>query len=309
MVDLNDIALFVHVVRAGSFAAAARRLGMPSNTVSRRIQSFEQHLGVRLFQRSTRRLTLTSAGTTLYESSAEQVEALVEAARQVGEGSQLASGNVRVAAPADFFRWFPVAWMADFLADHPKVRLEFLLTDEKADLIEQGIDVAIRGGLEADPMHVARQIGTVRNALVASPGYLALRGTPVSIASLAQHDCIVASKTAGQTVWKLTGPRGDEEVVVTGRFQANMLHPLLDAALTGVGIGLLPTTATAPYVEEGQLVEVLPDYGTNVAGIYMVYSSRRQQPRAVTEFIDFTMAKIADEGFVHPLSSSRAKTR
>jgi len=308
MVDLNDIALFVHVVRTGSFAAASRRLGVPSNTISRRIQAFEQYLGVRLFQRSTRRLTLTAAGTTLYERSAEQVEALVEAARAAGEGSQQASGNVRVAAPADFFRWFPVAWMADFLAEHAKVRLEFVLGDEKVNLIEQGIDVAIRGGLEPDPTQVARQIGTVHYALAASPDYIAVRGMPESIAALAQHDCIVASKMSGQTVWKLTGPHGAEEVQVSGRFHANMMHPLLDAMLAGVGIGLLPTTATAPYVREGQLVEVLPEYSTSVAGIYLVYSSRRQQPRAVTAFIDFTMAKIIDEGFVHPLSASRAKT-
>jgi DNA-binding transcriptional LysR family regulator len=301
VVDLNDIALFVHVVRAGSFAAASRRLGMPSNTVSRRVQGLEQQLGVRLLQRSTRQLTLTAAGSTLYQRSADQVEALVEAAREAEEGSQLPSGKIRVAAAADFFRWFQVAWISDFLAEHPKVRLEFVLSDDRVNLIDQGIDVAIRAGVESDSNLVARQIGTGRISLVASPDYLAGRGTPQSIAELSTHDCIVTPSASGQAVWKLTGPRGVEEIEVSGCFHANSMHVLLEAALTGLGISLLPTIATLPYLREGQLVEVLPEYSTGIVGIYLLYPSRRQLPRAVSAFIEFITTKMVDGGLVHPM--------
>ncbi|WP_445143555.1 LysR family transcriptional regulator [Dyella sp. Tek66A03] len=300
MLDLNDVALFVHVVRGGSFAAAARQLGMPSNTVSRHIQALEQQLGVRLLQRSTRRLTLTDAGSNFYARSADQIQALADAAQEVGEAGQRASGKVRVAAPADFFRWFPVAWMGDFLAAHPKVRLEFVLGDDKADLIAQGIDVAIRAGMELEPTLVARQIGTFHSTLVASPDYLAGRGLPASVAALASHDCIVLPRASGTAVWQLTGPEGVQEVEVTGRFHANTIQVLLDATLAGLGISLLPSLITAPYVRDGELVELLPGHGTDGLGIHIVYLSRRQLPRAVTAFVEFTMKKMLDEGLVLP---------
>ena len=197
MLDLNDVALFVQVVRAGSFAAAARRLGMPANTASRRIQQLEQQLGLRLMQRSTRKLTLTDAGATFYARCADQVEALAEAAQELGEGSQVPSGKVRVAAPADFFNVFRMELIAEFLAAHPKVRLEFVLSDARADLIEEGIDVAIRSGKVLEPTLVARRIGTGRATLVASPAYLAARGTPESVEALADHDCVDAAPTLG----------------------------------------------------------------------------------------------------------------
>src|SRR5260221_5419874 len=128
MLDLNDVALFVQVVRAGSFAAAARRLGIPANTASRRIQQLEQQVGLRLMQRSTRKLTLTDAGATFYARCADQVEALAEAAQELSEGTQEPTGRVRVAATADFVNVFRMELIADVLDDHTKDRLEFLVS-------------------------------------------------------------------------------------------------------------------------------------------------------------------------------------
>src|SRR5213593_2642956 len=200
MLDLNDVALFVQVVRAGSFAAAARRLGMPANSASRRIQQLEQQLGLRLMKRSTRKLTLTDAGATFYARCADQVEALAEAAQELSEGSEVPSGRVRVAAPADFFNVFRMELIAEFLAAHPKVRLEFVLSDARADLIEEGIDIAIRSGEVREPTLVARRIGSGRVTLVASPAYLAARGMPGSVQELASHDCVTLPQSAGRTV-------------------------------------------------------------------------------------------------------------
>jgi LysR family transcriptional regulator AphB len=300
MVDLNDIALFVKVVRAGSFAEAARRLGMPSNTVSRRIQAFERALGVRLLQRSTRKLTLTAAGATLHARSAEQVDALTDAAREAGDASGAVRGRIRVSASADFFRWFPVEWVAEFLAMHPAARIEFLLTDDKVNLIEQSIDVAIRAGVDSDSTLVARPIGTMDASLVATPAYLAERGMPATLAELSRHDCVALPRVSGTTTWKLIGPDGPEEVDVMGRFHANTLRALLDATLAGLGIGLMPSVVTAPYLREGQLINVLPAYRTPSLSVSMVYPSRRQLPRAVTTFMAYAMDRMQREGLVHP---------
>ena len=302
MLDLNDVALFVQVVRAGSFAAAARRLGMPANTASRRIQQLEQQLGLRLMQRSTRKLTLTDAGATFYARCADQVEALAEAAQELGEGSQVPSGRVRVAAPADFFNVFRM----ELIAAHPKVRLEFLLIDERADLIEQGIDVAIRSGKVLEPTLVARRIGTGRVTLVASPAYLAARGMPESVQALASHDCVTLPQSSGRNVWRLDGPDGAIETQVAGRFSANTAQALLKAVLAGLGIALLPAAMTSPHVRAGELIEVLPDHGIEGRDAYLVYLSRRQLPRAVSAFIEFTMAKMIGEGLVRPASGNGA---
>jgi DNA-binding transcriptional LysR family regulator len=303
MLDLNDVALFVQVVRAGSFAAAARRLGMPANSASRRIQQLEQQLGLRLMQRSTRKLTLTEAGATFYARSADQVKALSEAAQELSQASQVPSGKVRVAAPADFFNIFRMELIVEFLVAHPKVRLEFVLSDERADLIEQGIDVAIRAGKVLEPTLVARRIGAGRVKLVASPAYLAARGMPESVQALANHDCVTPPSLSGRTVWRLDGPEGASETQVGGRLSANTAQALLEAVLAGLGIGLLPAVMTAPHVRTGRLTEVLPEHSVEGIESHLVYLSRRQLPRAVSVFIEFMLAKMVGEGLVGPVEA------
>jgi len=298
MVDLNDVALFVQVVQAGSFAEAARRAGMPSNTLSRRIQQLEATLGARLLHRSTRKLTLTEAGAAFHARCADSVETLADAAIDLAEGGPSPGGRIRVAAPADFFNWFPMDWMAEFLRTYPKVKLEFSLSDSRADLVSERIDVAIRGGEVLEPTLVARRIGTGRHSLVASPAYLAERGTPQAPEDLAAHDCIVMPSASGRPLWRLTSPDGAAEVPVSGRFHANSAQALLQAALAGLGIALLPDVMSAPHVRGGQLATVLPSCGIAGGDLHLVYQSRRQLPRAVQAFVEFTMAKIRESGLV-----------
>lgn len=296
MVDLNDVALFVQVVKAGSFAEAARRAGIPSNTASRRIQQLEEQLGLRLLHRSTRRLSLTDAGGAFYARCAEQIDAVSEAAAELAEGSQVPSGKVRVAASADFFYLFQMGWVTEFIAAHPKVRLEFVLSDARADLVSEGIDVAFRAGKVTEPTLVARRIGSGRVCMVASPAYLASRGAPTSVDDLAAHDCVATPPISGRTVWRLDGPKGSSEVQVNGRFYANTAHVLLQASVAGLGIALLPEVLMASYLRDGRLVEVLPEHCVKGLDLYLVYLSRRQLPRAVSVFIEFAMAKMVATG-------------
>lgn len=294
MLDLNDIAMFVQVVRHGSFAEAARRLGLPPNTVSRRIQQLEAQLGTRLMQRSTRKLTLTSAGQAFHERCAGAVDGLVEAGQELVAGSQEPSGLVRVAATADFFDFFPMEWVADFLAAHPLVRIDFVLSDAKADLIAEQIDVAFRGGALPDSGYVARQlIGPRADGLVASPAYIAARGMPATLQDLAHHDCVVTAHPSGRTTWRLTGPEGvEEEVPVAGRFSGNTAQALRKATLAGLGIALLPPGMGRLDIEASRLVPVLPQYQRTGHGLSVVYPSRRHLPLAVLAFIGMVMDKL-----------------
>ena len=294
MLDLNDIALFVHVVRSGSFAEAARRLGVPSNTVSRRILELERQSGTRLLQRSTRKLTLTSAGQAFHERCAEAVDGLAEAGQDLMTGSQELSGLVRVAAPADFFDFFLMEWTAEFLAAHPKVRLAFLLNDAKADLIAERIDVAFRGGPLQDSGHVGRQVlPDGNNGLVASPTYIAARGAPGTLQDLVNHDCVTFAHPSNHTTWRLTGPDGaNEEVQVAAHFSANTAQALRKATVAGLGITLLPRAITRLDLQAGLLVPVLPQYHWTGHGLHVLYPSRRHLPPAVSAFVELVVEKL-----------------
>lgn len=291
--DLNDIALFVNVVRAGSFAEAGRRLGIPPSTASRRIQALEVSLGVRLMQRTTRRLVLTETGRNFFAESADQIDALQRVAGDVSDGSSEVAGRVRIAVPVDFFNWFPASEVARFCAENPRIRLEFELDDARADLLGQGIDVALRSG-DKDLSLIARQVGTSHAKLFASPEYVAAKGIPVSPRELSSHNCITSPVRGGpRTTWRLVGPGNETtSVEVDGPFQANTSAAQLAGAVAGLGIALLPVLLAAQYLTAGRLQEVLPDYGSGTINVHLVYLSRRQLPRAVSAFIDFAVSTI-----------------
>lgn len=298
MLDLNDIAMFVQVVRHGSFAGAARRLGLPPNTVSRRIQQLEAQLGTRLMQRSTRKLTLTSAGQAFHERCAGAVDGLVEAGQELMTGSREPSGLIRVAATADFFDFFPMEWVADFLAAHPLVRVDFVLSDAKADLIAEQIDIAFRGGELPDSGYIARKLlNALTDGMVASPAYIAARGAPANLQDLAaNHDCVTSPHPSGRTIWRMAGPDGvQEEVQVAGRFSGNTAQALRKAAIAGLGVALLPPTMARIDVRAGRLVPVLPQYQRTGQGLSVLYPSRKHLPLAVSAFIGMVMEKLSTE--------------
>ena len=294
MLDLNDVAVFVQVVRCGSFAEASRRLGVPPNTLSRRVQQLEAQLGTRLMQRSTRHLTLTSAGQVFLERCSGAVEGLMDAGEELLAVNQEPSGLVRVAAPADFFDFFAMEWLTEFLVAHPKVRMDFVLSDGRADLIADRIDVAFRGGILEDSGLFARKVldaGT--DGLVASPSYVARQGVPATLQDLAAHDCLGFGHPLGKATWRVTGPDGaPAEVQVAGRFSGNTAQALRKAALAGLGIALLPSTLTQRDLRAGLLVPVLPGYHQMGHGVHMVYPSRRYLPMAVSAFMDLVIDKM-----------------
>lgn len=293
MVDLNDIALFVHVVQHGSFSETGRQLGMPPNTVSRRIQELETQLDTRLMQRSTRKLSLTDAGRAFHDRCAAAVDGLQQASRDLVAGGEVPSGLVRVAAPADFFDFYQVEWIGEFLARHPSVQLDFVLADATADLITERIDVAFRVPMPDESNYVARRIAVgMPTGLFASPRYLAAHGTPATPKDLADHDCLTQSHSGPHLIWRLQGPDGRErEIAVEGRLRASTMQALRKAAVAGLGIALLPGNVAAD-VAAGRLVQVLPHYIRRNPGMNVVYPSRLQVPLAVSTFVEAAVEKM-----------------
>ncbi len=295
MFDLNDVAIFIQIVEAGSFAGGARRMGVPSNTLSRRIKQLEETLGVRLLHRSTRKLALTDAGRALFEQSAEQVGELLEVSRRFVDGSQEPAGRVRVAVPADFFDVFHMEFVAGFLARYPKIQLEFLLSDNRVDLIGEGIDVAVRGGVLPDSSLIARKIFTDSRLLAASPAYLHAHGVPADVYALAEHLCIFQANPSGQTTWHFHGPQGTAQVAVSGRFFATTVQAQLKAAVAGLGICFLPGAIVHASLKAGTLVEVLPAFRQPANDVFVVYPSRRQIPLAVSAFVELAVAHLQEQ--------------
>jgi DNA-binding transcriptional LysR family regulator len=261
---------------------------MPANSVSRRIQQLEHDLGARLFQRSTRKLTLTPAGSQFSERSLPAIDDLGLAAQEVIDGSRTPRGSVRVAGPADFLHILSMEVVVGFLQEYPDVRLELILDDAMTDLVAEGVDVAFRGGRLADSSMVARRVVAVQHILVASPAYLKHRGAPRALADLARHDCVGQLRPRWSR-WQLQGPDGVEEVEVAGRFGANSARAVLQACLAGLGIALLPEGVVQPDLETRRLRRVLPAYARDGGHLSIMYPTRHRPPLAVQVFVEYAL--------------------
>jgi DNA-binding transcriptional LysR family regulator len=295
MLDLNNVVIFVEVVRQGSFAAAARQLDVPANTLSRRVQQLEGRIGTRLMHRSTRQLSLTDAGKSFYERCVGQVDGLMEAGREAMMGSEQACGLIRVGVPADFFDCFKMAWVAEFLAQHPHVRLDFVVSDGKSELIAERIDVAFREGVLEDSAYVGRQlVAPNRMRLVASPRYLGAFGMPSSPEELQSHHAVSVPQAGGYVSWPLTTD-GQQAMRIRMpiRVSGNTVQTLRSAAVEGLGIALLPPQTVKAELETGRLVGVLEDHWSLGRGLSVLYPSRKHLPLAVSKFIDLAAARLS----------------
>lgn len=288
MLDLNDIVIFARVIEAGSFTAAARLLAMPKTTVSRRIAALEREVGVRLLQRTTRSLKLTDAGRLYYEECSEALRALEQANLRLAEARAEPAGTIRISAPVGFGGHFLSAAIFDFLATYPKTKVELRLTDDRLNLIENGIDLAFRTGILEDSTLIARKLGSTYRILCASPGYLARCGAPDRPADLARHDCVIAGPSANAH-WVLEGAGIRETVAVSGRFAANEMQAVMAAAIAGYGIAQLPHGAAAACIADGRLQRVLDGYTTPAGGLHVVYPSSQHLSPLVKTFIQLAI--------------------
>lgn len=297
MLDLNDILVFARVVEAGSFTGAARLLRAPKTTVSRRIAALEQAVGARLLQRTTRSLAMTEAGRLYYERSSEALRLIDEANLRLAEARTEPSGTIRISAPAGFADHLLNSAVFDFLAAHPKTKAELILTDDRLNLIEHGIDLAFRTGILPDSTLIARKLGTTHRILCASPDYLTRFGTPQVPADLARHACVIVGPSVEGASWLLEGPESQETVAVSGRFAVNDMHSALSATIAGYGIAQLPHQLARPALQDGRLQRILEDHTMSAGGLYVVYPSSRHLSPLIKAFIELAVRKLDTQLF------------
>jgi len=296
MQSLTDIAIFVKVVELSSFTAAAEALEMSQPVVSKAITRLEEKLGARLLNRTTRRLSLTEAGSELYRRSAQALGEIENAELEVARFQTEPRGTLRVSAPMSFSILQLGAKLQSFLERYPGVTMELNLDDRQVDLIEEGFDVAIRIANLRDSSLVARKIVPCRQVLCASPAYLKKRGTPERPEDLLQHNCVLYSFLTHAREWRLTDEQGETHVVpLKGSLQTNNGLVNRAAALSGAGIIMLPTFYIGDQLRSGELVPVLCKFRPADIAVYAVYPERRNLTPKVRAFIDFLAETFGPE--------------
>jgi DNA-binding transcriptional LysR family regulator len=295
MPDLNDLGFFAAVVSNGGFSAASRSLGLPKSRISRRVAALESQLGVRLLERSTRRFKVTEVGQDVYRharaalSEAEAIEEVV--ARRRAEPQ----GLVRISCPLDIDRLVGAA-MPGFLAKHPKLRLQVLVSNRRVDLIEEGVDVAIRvrAKMDTDADLQVRIVSRSASLLMASPELLGRMGTPATPEDLADYPTLSHSDRPGLDRWTLVNASGGEvEVAHEPKLSASAFPILRAAAIGGLGIASLPEYVSRDAVQTGRLVRVLPEWSSRQGILHLVFTSRRGLLPGVRAVIDFLAEELS----------------
>jgi DNA-binding transcriptional LysR family regulator len=290
MQDLNDMLLFAEVVERGGFAAAGRALGLPKSRLSRRIAGLEAQLGVRLLQRTTRKLSLTDVGETYLRHCQALRESAQAAADAVASAQTEPRGTIRVVCPVTLAQTVLGGVMHIYLARHPLVRVEMEVNNRVVDLVKEGVDVALRVRLtlEDSGSLVVKRLDDARSVLVASPALLARQGTPTTLEEASRLDSVAMSATDGSVSIRLTGPERREAVLqYTPRYIADDLLTLKLAVLGGGGMCWLPDYMCEDELRDGRLVRLLPDWTTPVGVVHAVFPSRRGLSPTVRSFLDF----------------------
>jgi DNA-binding transcriptional LysR family regulator len=297
---LHLMSVFARVVETGSFSAVAREQGIGQPNVSRHIAALEQHLGTRLLHRSTRRLRLTPDGERYYTDARRVLDAIEEAESRV-RGEDKPSGLLRVACPTILGRSRILPRIKTLLDHFPSIDLDLQIGDRFIDLVEEGVDVAIRIGVLGDSTLRARRVGTAERVCVASPEYLALHGTPLSPEDLSRHDCVVYSLARSGSSW----PFRTTEVAVNGRFKVNTPDGIYRAVLDGIGIAYAPVWLFEKELISQQVEPLFLNDAGPFAPINIVYPATRLVPRRAAVFMDF----IAEEFSRDPILNEGALAR
>lgn len=291
MNHLEDMRILVETLDRGSFSAAAARLALSKQFVSRRVAALEDRLGVQLLTRTTRKLSPTELGRD-YAERARRILADVEEA-ELAMSSNLVEprGTLRVTAPLSFGLSHLSPLVGQFLSLMPKVELDIDFNDRPVDLVAEGFDMAVRIGVLSDSTLIARKLADVRFTIVASPEYLAQRGRPEQPEQLRDHDCLLYRHSRG-TTWMLLVDGREESVPVTGRLRANNGEALRDAAIAGLGLTQLPNFLTGEAIADGRLISLMHDFLPGSGAIYAVHPAHRQRSLPVRAFIDFLAAVL-----------------
>jgi len=284
--DLNDIVVFTKVVETKSFTGAADALGLPKSTVSRKLAQLEERLGVRLVQRTTRKLALTEIGEAYYERCSRIVADIHAAEQLVTDMQSTPRGRLRVTASVDFATRFLGEIVAEFLQHHPEINVELEGTDRVVDLIEEGFDLAVRFGQMPESTLIARKLCSLYLILCASPAYLQRRGTPATIEELDEHDHVLFTPVSRNQTWTLANGEQSYEFGRPARLASNNYGAVVDVARAGGGIALISEFMVTEEIRSGALVRVLADWQTRPTDVHAVYPARQNVPPRLTLFLD-----------------------
>lgn len=290
--DLLDVALFVRAALLANVSAAGREFGLSAAVASARLAQLERLLGARLLHRTTRRISLTQEGEVFMARAQTLLDAADAARASVGRAQTEPQGRLRVSMTSSFGRQHVSPVIPEFLRRYPGVSVDLRLSDQLVDLVDAGVDLAIRLGSLKDSTLVAKRLAVNRRVICCSPAYLEARGTPHHPAELAQHECMILSD---QDTWAFETPTGPLAVRVGGRLATDNGEVIRDALLAGFGIALKSTWDVAPYLRRGELVTILDSYPlAETVAIWAVYPSRAFVPPKTLAFIDFLTAHFGD---------------
>ncbi len=302
MSSLLGITNFVRTVQAGSFAGAARELGISAVAVSKNVAALERALGVRLLNRSTRALSVTEEGRAFHERCAEPLRALMEASASVKSSADAPSGLIRVTSLTPFGRGYVIPMLPKFGRLYPQIEIDLRLDDNVVDMVTEGFDIGIRAGRIESPAVIAREICNLHFVVCGAPSYFSQQGVPKRLEELARHNCLrlAIGKTAGKTDprmlnWRVGTPREFLNPPAHGTLIANDFNSLEQAALSGVGLFNAPLPLVMPHFRSGLLRPVLPQCRSSGLTIYLHYRSRRNQPVRMRVFVDFLLESLRSE--------------
>lgn len=291
MDQLDAMRLFVRVAELGSFAAVAHQMGVARSVVTRKVAALETKLGAKLIARSTRRLNLTAAGSGYLEKCREILKLLEAAETDITEDRQEPRGPIRIGLPLIFGVRHLAPLLLDFCRRHPRIDLDMDFSDRRLNLIEEGVDLSIRITDRLGQREVARRLGTVRLAVVASPEYLREHGVPVHPADLAGHECL-SYTLSDSSSWRFMVDGEARNYPVRGRLQANNGDVLMSAAEQGLGIACEPMFIAGPALAAGRVVEILADFPQPEIGVYAVLPGNRQVPHRVRALVEFLAGRL-----------------
>jgi len=298
MDSLTDIAVFVQVVDAGSFTAAAEKLGLSKSVASKYVTRLEERLGARLLNRTTRRLSLTEVGQVFYTSSQQGLREIEEAESEVSKLQSSPRGVLRLNAPMSFGILHISPALPDFLNQYPELSIDMSLDDRRVDLVEEGFDLAIRIGELPDSSLVARRLGPCRHVVCGAPDYFKNHGVPQTPDDLRHHNAISYKYQDTPSEWHFISPnKSVVHVPVSGSIQINNSLGLREALLHGAGITLTPTFIAGPDIKSGKLQAVLTDYEVMEFSIYAVYPQRRHLSPKVKAFVEFMSERISNHPY------------
>lgn len=294
---LTEMEVFTRVVELGGFTEAAKKLGLSKSAVSKHVATLETRLGARLLTRTTRRVSPTEIGLAYFDKAGDVLRAAAEADAMATAMQDAPTGELRISAPLSFGLRHVSPAVASFLRRYPAVSARLQLDDRRVELVAEGFDVAIRIGDLPDSTLIARKLAETDLCLVASPDYLAARGTPESVEALSDHDLLHYTNNAAGALWRLRGAHGEERTVrIGGRLSVNNGDALACAARDGLGIVLGPHFIVADLLASGALVEVLPERRPAPIGVYAVYPSGRFPQPKLRVFIDHLAESLKGKG-------------